>query len=77
MTSKLEAAIDAIRSLSSSERQQLLQILIQSESSLESQHGLREKDGVLVYETESLDHIDFNALIAQSREERDLEQVGL
>jgi hypothetical protein len=35
-----------------------------------SQTGLREKEGVLVFETESLDHIDFNALIAQSREER-------
>jgi hypothetical protein len=77
MTPQLEAAIAAVRSLSSSERHQLLQILVQSESSLESQQGLREKDGVLVYDTESLDHIDFNALIAQSREERDLEQVGL
>jgi hypothetical protein len=48
MTPQLEAAIDAIRSLSSSERQQLLQILVQSESSLGSQHGLREKGGVLV-----------------------------
>jgi hypothetical protein len=75
MTPQLEAAIAAVRSLSSSEHQQLLQILVQSESSLESQHELREKDGVLVYETESLDHIDFNALIAQSREERDVEQV--
>jgi hypothetical protein len=36
-----------------------------------SQTGLREKEGVLVFETESLEHIDFNALIAQSREERD------
>jgi hypothetical protein len=35
-----------------------------------SQTGLREKEGVLVFETESLDHIDFNTLIAQSREER-------
>ncbi|MBD2055422.1 hypothetical protein H6F88_05205 [Oculatella sp. FACHB-28] len=34
------------------------------------QVGLREKEGVLVFETESLDHIDFNTLIAQSREER-------
>lgn len=34
------------------------------------QVGLREKEGVLVFETESLDHIDFNTLIAQSREDR-------
>lgn len=34
-----------------------------------SQTGLRDQEGVLVFETESLDHIDFNALIAQSREE--------
>jgi hypothetical protein len=42
-----------------------------------SQAGLREKDGILIFETESLDRIDFNALIAQSRQERDLEQIGL
>jgi hypothetical protein len=36
-----------------------------------SQTGLREKEGVLVFETEPLDHIDFNELIAQSREDRD------
>jgi len=41
------------------------------------QTGLRQKEGVLVFETESLDHIDFNALIAQIREERDWEQMGL
>jgi hypothetical protein len=35
-----------------------------------AQAGLRDKEGILVFETESLDHIDFNALIAQSREER-------
>jgi hypothetical protein len=39
--------------------------------------GLREKDGILVFDTESLEHIDFNTLIAQSREERSLEQMGL
>jgi hypothetical protein len=33
-----------------------------------SQTGIREKEGILVFETESLDQIDFNALIAQSRE---------
>lgn len=40
-----------------------------------SQTGLMDKEGVLVFETESLDHIDFNALIAQSREERVWEQM--
>ncbi|MBA3921929.1 MAG: hypothetical protein H0X31_09620 [Nostocaceae cyanobacterium] len=32
---------------------------------------LREKDGILVFDTESLDHIDFNQLIDQSREDRE------
>jgi hypothetical protein len=41
------------------------------------QTGLREQDGILVFDTEALDHIDFNVLIAQSREERALEQTGL
>jgi hypothetical protein len=77
MTPQLEAAIAAIQTLSPPEREQLLQILFQSDLTSESQHGLREKDGILVFDTEPLDHIDFNALIAQSREERDLEQVGL
>ena len=76
MSPQLEAAIAAIRSLSPSERHELLQILIQSESSSGSQYGLREKDGVLVYGTESLNHIDFNALTAHSREEPDLVQIG-
>jgi len=38
---------------------------------------LRDKEGIWVFETETLDHIDFNALIAQSREEPALEQMGL
>ena len=32
------------------------------------QTGLIEKEGILVFATKSLDHIDFNALIDQSRE---------
>jgi hypothetical protein len=76
MTPQLEAAIAAIQTLSPPERKQLLQILVQSDVASQSQHGLREKDGILVFETESLNCIDFNALIAQSREEQDLEQVG-
>lgn len=31
--------------------------------------GLREKEGILVFETEALDHVDFGFLISQSREE--------
>jgi hypothetical protein len=77
MTPQLEAAIAAIQTLSPLEREQLLQMLVQSDEASESQHGLREKDGILVFDTESLDRVDFNALIAQSREERDFEQVGL
>ncbi|NJN87787.1 MAG: hypothetical protein HC881_17660 [Leptolyngbyaceae cyanobacterium SL_7_1] len=47
-----------------------------SHSSL-PQTGLEEKDGILVFNTESLDHVDFNGLIAQSREESDWEQLKL
>lgn len=36
---------------------------------------LREQDGILVFDTQSLDGIDFNELIEQSRE-RDWEQLG-
>jgi hypothetical protein len=42
-----------------------------------SQTGLRKKEGVLVFDTESLDHIDFNSLISQSREDGNWEQMGL
>ncbi|BAS57328.1 hypothetical protein NIES2135_33150 [Leptolyngbya boryana NIES-2135] len=44
-------------------------------SSSTSQTGLREKEGMLVFDTAPLDHIDFNALIAQSFEEADSEQT--
>jgi hypothetical protein len=44
-------------------------------NSLQAQNSakscLRDRDGVLVFETESLDHIDFESLINQSREESD------
>jgi hypothetical protein len=76
-TPQLEAAIATIQMLSPSERHELLQVLVQSDSPLEPQYGLREKDGILVYDTESLDLIDFNELMAQSREKRNLEQIGL
>lgn len=52
--------------------------LQQSESTVStSQTGLREEDGILVFNTESLEDINFNALIAQSLEERALEQMRL
>ena len=37
---------------------------------------LTDQDGILVFDTQSLDHINFNQLIEQSRE-RDSEQLGL
>jgi hypothetical protein len=37
---------------------------------------LREQDGILVFDTESLDHIDFNWLLEQNRG-RTWEQLGL
>jgi hypothetical protein len=43
----------------------------------QSQTGLREKSGILVFETEPLGNIDFNALIEQSRDEYAWEQSGL
>jgi len=39
--------------------------------------GLKEKDGILVFETDSLNEIDFNALIAQSRNESTWEETKL
>jgi hypothetical protein len=50
-----------------------LQHLAPASSTLQT--GLREKDGILVFDTDPLDHVDFNALIAQSREEYGLESV--
>ncbi|GAP95473.1 hypothetical protein [Leptolyngbya sp. NIES-2104] len=44
----------------------------QKPSELPSSH-LREKDGILVFDTDSLEHIDFNLLIQQSREDCDQE----
>lgn len=41
-----------------------------------AQSYIREQDGILVFDTQSLDGIDFNQLIEQSRE-RDWEQLGL
>ncbi len=37
---------------------------------------LREQEGILVFDTQSLERIDFNQLIEQSRE-REWEQLGL
>jgi hypothetical protein len=47
-----------------------------SRPSSSAKSHLRDQDGILVFDTESLDHIDFNLLIEQSRE-RDWEQMGL
>ena len=48
-----------------------------TQASSTSPTGLRQKDGLLVFDTGSLNHIDFNALMTQSREECDWESVGL
>ena len=48
---------------------------IESLSSSAESH-LREQDGILVFDTQSLEGIDFNQLLEQSRE-RDWEQLGL
>jgi hypothetical protein len=41
----------------------------------QSQIGLWEKAGILVFETKSLENIDFNLLIEQSRNDRAWEQL--
>jgi len=46
-----------------------------TQASLTSPTGLRQKEGLWVFDTESLDHVDFNALITQSREECDWESI--
>jgi hypothetical protein len=82
----LQQAIEQIASSQGiSSEQFIVQTLVEKIKSLQpssstievAQTGLREKEGILVFDTESLDQIDFNALIAQSREERALEQMGL
>jgi hypothetical protein len=79
----LQQAIDQIASSQGiSAEQFIVQTLVEKISSLKqpnltvstSQTGLKEQDGILVFDTEPLDHIDFNALISQSREDRALEQ---
>ena len=54
------------------------QVLSRSDNTLHSSSAehIRDQDGILVFDTESLDHIDFNLLIEQSRE-RSWEQLGL
>jgi hypothetical protein len=84
LSSDLQQAIEQIASSQGiSPEQFIVQTLIEKISSFKhpnltvstSQTGLREHDGILVFDTEALDHIDFNALIAQSREEQALEQM--
>lgn len=50
----------------------LLATIVNNQSEL----GLREKDGILIFETEPLHNIDFAALIEQSRDERTVEQFS-
>ena len=50
----------------------LLAAIVNNQSEL----GLREKDGILIFETEPLHNIDFTALIEQSRDERTVEQFS-
>ncbi len=75
---ELQQAIEQIASSQGiSPEQFIIQTLTEKTNNLKQsthQTGLREKEGILVFDTEPLDHIDFNALIAQSREETDLEQ---
>jgi len=86
LSSALQQVIEQIASSQGiSSEQFIVQTLVEKINSLNqpgltvstSQTGLREQDGILVFDTEPLDHIDFNALLAQSREERALEQNGL
>ena len=68
-----------------SSEQFIIQTLVEKTSSFQpstptdstSPTGLIEKEGILVFVTESLAHIDFDALIAQSREASDWESVNL
>lgn len=57
----------------------IIQTLTEKIQSLQSvrskQLGLTEKSGILVFETESLDHVDFDALIAQGREDDGWESI--
>jgi predicted transcriptional regulator len=68
----LQQAIEEIASSQGITPEQFItQTLLEKIKSLQSQKsttstsqtGLREQDGILVFETESLDHIDFNALL--------------
>lgn len=56
----------------------LQQQAVYSTQTLSGQHPqLQDRNGILVIETSSLSHIDFNELIAQLRTERDQEQLYL
>ena len=71
----LQQAIEQIASIRGiSPEQFIVQTLVEKIISLQSSDstpstdptGLREQEGILVFDTESLAHLDFNALIAQS-----------
>ncbi|WP_009630281.1 hypothetical protein [Synechocystis sp. PCC 7509] len=57
-------------------KQELPNLSITESLSNSADSHLREKEGILVFDTQSLERIDFNQLIEQSRE-RDWEQLGL
>lgn len=81
----LEREIREIASLQGMSPEEFIsQVLAEKISSLKQQFQkssessgshLREKDGILVFDTDSLDHIDFDLLIQQSREDGNQEQI--
>ncbi len=85
----LQKAIEQLASIQGiSSEQFIVQTLVEKISSLQTtdshlslphtgQTGLREQDGLLVFDTKSLDHIDFKDLIAQRLEKRAFDQMGL
>jgi hypothetical protein len=86
LSPSLQQAIEEIAlSQGISTEQFIVQTLIEKISSIQQpaltdsklQTGLVEKDGIWVFNTEAIDFADLNALIAQSRDDRDLEQMGL
>jgi hypothetical protein len=86
LSPSLQQAIEEIASSQGiSTEQFIIQTLTEKISSIQQpaladskpQTGLVEKDGIWVFNTEAIDFVDLNGLIAQSRDDRDLEQMGL
>jgi hypothetical protein len=59
----LQAVTEKISSL----KEQIPNLSDTTSPSSSAESHLRDQDGILVFDTESLDHIDFNLLIEQSR----------